>query len=81
MIICYFMLPDTTFGDVWRGDGMRGQRRMGVATARPSVSVLQTHWRTVVLAVGRFGGGSVGALASTARQTLPTYVPERRCSP
>ena len=48
-------------------------RKMGVATARPSVSVLQTPWRTNVLAVGRFGGEGVAAWASTARQTHPTY--------
>ena len=30
-------------------------RRMGVATARPSVSVRLATWRTNVLAVGRFG--------------------------
>ena len=58
---------------------MRDRRRMGVAIARPSVSVLQTPWRTVVLVVGRFGGGRVGALESSARQTHPTYVPAGGC--
>ncbi len=33
-------------------------RRMGVATARPSASVPQATWRTTILAVGRFGGWS-----------------------
>ena len=58
----------------WSG-GVRCRRRMGVATARPSASVLQSLWRTVVLAVGRFGGVGAGVLESTTRQTHPTYGP------
>ncbi len=46
---------------------------MGVATARPSMSVLQTLWRTTVLEVGRFGGEGDEASESTARQTPPAY--------
>ena len=46
---------------------------MGVATARPSVSVRQTRWRTNVLAVGRFGEVIAGASEHSRRQTHPTY--------
>jgi hypothetical protein len=46
---------------------------MGVATARPSVSVLQTQWRTNILEVGRFGEERAPALERVTRQTHPTY--------
>jgi len=61
---------------------MRAPRKMGVAAARPSASVLQAPWRAIVLAVGRFGEEGCMAQETSARQTHPTYVPEGapRCS-
>ncbi len=44
-------------------------RRMGVATARPSKSALQTHGPASVLAVGRFGVGAGGVAMSSAPNT------------
>ena len=49
-------------------------RRMGVATARPSASVTQTHEPANVLAVGRFGEEVVWCLREKqpAKHTQPT---------
>ena len=73
----YFSCASTTrkprvFHRVSGGTGLH-DRRMGVATARPSISVRQAPWPANVLAVGRFGGGRLGAPQRLRRQTHPTY--------
>ena len=59
--------------------GPISDRRMGVAIARPSMSVPQTHLPANVIAVGRFGEGVSACLREqAARQTNPTYNQNRK---
>ncbi len=54
-------------------EGGAGRHRSAAVPGGASVGVRLALWRTEVLAVGRFGGGCLGAWPCLRRQTRPTY--------